>query len=119
MADEPRPIELDTLERNGASRFGRAIAKVILITEDNRRISIDLPREVATNARQERIIDFIASSPAPLTRKQVAMKLNKGNITGRFGQDISFLISSGRLVERDGELADSVEKFSAIQSVDS
>lgn len=40
---ETDPIDLDKLEALGAVRFGRAVARVVLVYADGGRVSMDLP----------------------------------------------------------------------------
>ena len=118
--DEPdhSPIELDDIERRGAKRFGASIARVLLIHADGRRVSVDLPQpddrarqgpDLSTT--QRKILDIADKSPRPLTRKVFAMKCGRADAKGKFGREIRELVDLGLLIERGGELADTLEKF--------
>lgn len=114
MADEP--LNLDDLERVGATRFGRAVVRVRVETDDGREIRIEVPvaaDDATLSAPQQRVMKALADSPEPLTRKQLAGILKRSRTDGRFGEDIRWLKSRGKIFEDDGELTDDVKKFDA------
>lgn len=64
-----QPLSLDDLERLGATRFGRGVRRVVLIHDDGRKVSIDLPTAFAEpktedQLRESKIIEFINAFPA-------------------------------------------------------
>lgn len=107
------PISLDKIETCGATRFGRGVTKMVVYYDDGRRVSLELPRIGELTPQQERILETLAESQSPMNRKNIALKVNKGNVTGRFGQSVSQLLSAGKIFERDGELTDDAKKFAA------
>lgn len=65
MADDARPLDLDSLERHGATRFGRGVSRVVIVHDDGRQVSIDLPqpfrRPLSEDERREQaVIAFMA-----------------------------------------------------------
>lgn len=107
------PILLDEVVRRGAVIFGSVVARVTVLTEDGRRLSLDLPSGAKMTALQTRILDQLAESSVPMNRKQVATKIGQKNITGRFGQSVAGLLSAGIIFESDGNLTDDATKFAA------
>ena len=107
------PLQLDELPRRGAVIHGSPVSRVVLILKDGRRSSFDLPNIGELTAQQEKILETLSESSSPMNRKNIALKINKGNVTGRFGQSIAFLLSAGKIFERDGELTDDAKKFAS------
>lgn len=113
MAELEKPVSLDNIETIGATRFGLSVTKMVVYYDDGRRASFDLPRIGELTPQQEKIVETLAESPSPMNRKNIALKVNKGNVTGRFGKSVSFLLSAGKIFERDGDLTDDARKFAA------
>lgn len=118
MADAPLP--LDRIEELGATRFGRVVARVVLVYADGRRVSCDLPdptRAADTDdgsdltPTQQRVMRVVKDSPTPLTRKAVAKSLGQSKATGRVGNAIRELLDDGRLFESGGVVTDDMSKF--------
>jgi hypothetical protein len=107
------PIAIDEAARRGATLCGCPLVRLIAVTDDGREISVPLPMGADLTPGQERIVSLLAESPCPLTRKQIATKLNRGNVTGRFGQHINALIDERKIFERDGEVTDDATKFAS------
>ena len=78
---------------------------------DDGRLETALPTGDGMDAAGGRILEKLAGTPVPVTRKQLAKLLGLKGIGGRFSQDVAGLVESGRVVERSGLLADDVTKF--------
>ncbi len=119
----PEPVCLNAVEQFGAVRFGRPVAKMVLVYADGKRLSVDLPEpgtaepahDSANDPTQRRVLAALTESPIPLTRKQIAVKLGRQNTTGRFGEllreAIGSLLSGGLIFETGGIFSNDANKF--------
>jgi hypothetical protein len=60
---------------------------------------------------QQRIIDKLAASEVPLSKRQLAQLLKLKSTRGRFATDVSRLLGTQKIHERDGALTDDPNKF--------
>lgn len=114
------PIELDEIARHGAVMHGKSVARVVIVLDDGRKASFDLPRisEQAAEDKpaeltptQQRILGVLASSPTPLTRRAIANLMERESTGGTFAVYIRDLVSSGLAIEQNGEISDEKTKF--------
>lgn len=112
------PLSLDGLESTGATRFGCAVARIVLVFHDGRKVSMDLPpieadepEEIAMTPTQQRIVQVLRSSPKPMKRLSVAKAIGRDGIGGKFSNYVNDLVSRGVIQEYAGELVDVAEKF--------
>lgn len=98
------PTNLDTLERTGAIRFGRRIARVILIYEDGRRVAADLPTPAPTRAGKDwaktktgrAILDVLSREGRAMKGATIA-KLADLEYSGSFRQTLKGLADAGEI----------------------
>lgn len=90
----PDPLRLDEVERDGATRFGRSVTRLILEYSDGTRSALALPppREVAAaplTERQQEIAEFLSGLPAGMDvpTKAIAEKVG-ASLNGPFRADV-------------------------------
>lgn len=102
----------------GATLYGLPVRRVWVETEDGewRKLGLPGPAERADDdgltPTQKRALAALRSSPRPLTRKSLALKLRRSP-KGRFGADVRHLLNGGLIWEDDGLLTDDRRKFAA------
>lgn len=106
----PMPAIDSGILLTGLTFNGMPVTRVV-IEWDGGRMESALPTADGMDAAATRILDKLASSPVPVTRKQLARMLGLKGIGGRFSQDVGGLVESGRVVERSGLLTDDATKF--------
>lgn len=114
----PTPLSLDEIEKTGATRFGRAVSRIVIVMRDGGKVSLsfadpedDEPEEIAMTPTQQRIVQVLRSSPKPMKRLSVAKAIGRDGIGGKFSNYVNDLVSRGVIQEYAGELADVAEKF--------
>lgn len=108
----PPPAALDgTILLTGLTFLGRPVTRVVIEWEGGR-LDTHLPvPEPPDGPALSRIVERLAASPVPLSRKQLAKVLELKGAGGRFNQNIRHLLETGGVHERDGLLTDDVTKF--------
>lgn len=111
------PLDLSGLERTGAVRFGRPVARVTVTYADGSRATFDLPGPARTAAdlsyTQQRILEVLRGSDVPLSRKAVAIKLDRESTKGKFGEAVRDLVSRKLVYAWGDEITDDPTKFPA------
>lgn len=119
---ESGPVNLDPVELVGASRAGKAVARLLVIYTDGKRAYLDLPEPgeapdlTGVTPTMRRILKELRDSPVPLTRKAVAKRMNRTSTRGKFGDAFRQLVSRGEIQERDDLYTDDASKYGATNS---
>ncbi len=96
------PAVLDHLERTGAIRFGRRVAKVILVYDDGSRVAADLPlpapaaKDWTLTKAGAAIIEVLAREGRPLKGAAIAA-LAKYKYNGSFRSALKGLETQGEI----------------------
>ena len=108
-------LDLSGLLTSGAVYHGHAVVEVVIRWDGGElRATLTPPdgeADSGTDARQKRIVEALRDSPVALSRKQLAKVLKLKTIGGRFSQDVSRLIATGEIVERNHLVSDDATKF--------
>ena len=108
------PIDLTELLRVGAVYQGRAVHSISLTWEGGEMKS-QLQTPESTDAEiglqpRKKILEALAASEIPLSRKQLARKIGLKDARGRFSTVVSKLLETGEVFELDGFLTDDASK---------
>ena len=117
-ADHPPLDAADVLAR-GMIFHGRTVRRFV-IEWDGGRLETALPTPGPVPARSSlhhRVVEVLRASDIPLTRKQLAARLGRKGIAGRFSSAVRESISRGEVFEQGGDLADTRAKFAAATAV--
>lgn len=98
------PAVLDDIERTGATRFGRRVARVVLIYDDGSRVAADLPMPARTRAGKawtktatgRKILDVLSREGRALKGATIA-KLADLEYSGSFRQTLKGLADVGEI----------------------
>lgn len=106
------PMMLDDLPKRGATMYGTSVARVVVMFEDGRRNSFELPKNLgALTSQQERILQILIDAEQPLTRKAVALSLGYSDTKGNFGQSLRDMVSREIIFSSGGLITDDAKKF--------
>lgn len=105
-------IDLTGIVRAGAVYDGHTVRRVVIEWDTGElRAALPSSSQSEDDETTARILDALRTSAGPLTRKALATALGLKTPKGRFGQVVSALADTGRLIEKDGYLSDDATKF--------
>ena len=88
------------------------VTRITLTFASSHRDTFDLPTNGShLSNTTKRIVDLLAATETPLTRKQVATMLGYSNAKGHFGQALRRLVAKGTVFTSGGKITNDVKKF--------
>lgn len=112
----PAPVNLDDIERLGATRFGQPVVKLCLVLKDGRKVIMETPAPVASGEltdTERAILNVLKANPKPMKRATVAKALGRFDVTGSFGAAFRQLDGKGLVYRHGAEYTDDPTKFAA------